>query len=97
MHSSPPALNISHVVVGSQNGNTIRIPITLRVKGKDTELSALIDSGAEGLFINSNLMTKLDLDQYPLQRPVTPKNVDGSNNIAGLITSYVWQPVKIAE
>ena len=95
MHSPPHSLNISQIVVGNPNGNTIRIPITLRVKGKDTELHALIDSGAEGIFINSTTVQELGLEQYPLMNPIKPRNVDGTDNAAGEITSYVWQPLKI--
>ncbi|KAH7904915.1 hypothetical protein BJ138DRAFT_992633, partial [Hygrophoropsis aurantiaca] len=33
----------------------------------------------------------------PLFKPITPRNVDGTINSAGLITHYTWQTISIAE
>ena len=64
-------------------------------KNKTVETLALIDSGAGGKFINREYAELLGLPTQKLNRPVTARNVDGTVNKAGTITSYVDLPLKV--
>ena len=54
--------------------------------GKDIEELALIDSGAGGNFIDEETATELQLPRTELRRPITVRNVDGTENHKGHIT-----------
>ena len=64
-------------------------------KNETVETLALIDSGAGGKFINREYAELLGLPTQKLNRPVTARNVDGTVNKAGTITSYVDLPLKV--
>ena len=49
---------------------------------------ALIDSGAEGEFIDQNYIRKLGIKQTALQEPIKVLNMDGTRNKQGIITYY---------
>ncbi len=51
--------------------------------------SALLDSGATGMFINQDFMQRHQLETTPLPQPVLLHNVDGSTNEHGSITEEV--------
>ena len=51
--------------------------------------SALIDSGAMGLYIDSSLIKKLNIPTTPLSAPIKVLNVDGTENIAGKIRDEI--------
>ena len=55
----------------------------------------LLDSGAGGMFMNTNFARKHNVQLYPLENPITPKNVDGSLNLDGQITHYTWIRYKL--
>jgi len=44
------------------------------------ETNALIDSGAEGEFIDQNYARKLGIKQTALEKPIKVLNVDGTRN-----------------
>ena len=56
---------------------------------------ALIDSGARGKFINRKYAERLGLPIQTLEKPIMARNVDGTLNKTGTITSYVDLVVKI--
>jgi hypothetical protein len=51
--------------------------------------SALLDSGATGMFINRDFVQRHQLETIPLPQPVLLRNVDGSANEHGSITEEV--------
>ena len=72
----------------------MRIPITIRINGQITPISALIDSGAEGNFIQQELVDTLKIHQYPLKHPIQAQNVDGTPVKGSNIRQYAILPIK---
>ena len=62
---------------------------------QNVETLALIDSGAGGRFINWKYAEWLGLPIQTLERPIMARNIDGTLNKTGTITSYVDLTVKI--
>jgi hypothetical protein len=48
----------------------------------------LIDSGAEGEFIDRDYARSIGIELRKLKQPIRPWNVDGTLNSAGTITHY---------
>ena len=64
----------------------MRLPI--RVEGTDKEIvdtEALLDSGAEGLFIDREFAERNRLPLERLKEPILVRNVDGTPNKNGTI------------
>ena len=64
---------------------------------ESVETLALIDSGAGGKFINWKYAERLGLPIQTLEKPIMARNMDGTLNKTGMITSYVDLAVKIDE
>src|SRR6202522_4407550 len=77
----------------------ISIPIVLKtIRGNKTvETKVLLDTGAEGLFMDKNYAEEHDVVLQKLLNPITPSNVDGTLNHTGQITHFTWIQVKIDE
>src|ERR1700678_3298863 len=77
----------------------VSIPIVLKtIRGNETvETKVLLDTGAEGLFMDKNYAEKHDVVLQKLMNPITPSNVDGTLNHAGEITHFTWIQAKIAK
>src|ERR1700678_2125830 len=75
----------------------ISIPIVLKtIRGNETvETKVLLDTGAEGLFMDKNYAEEHDVVLQKLPNPITPSNVDGTLNHAGEITHFTWIQAKI--
>jgi len=75
----------------------ISIPIVLKtIKGNGTiETKVLLDSGAEGLFMNKNYAEEHGVILQKLPNPIIPRNVDGNLNQAGQITHFTRIRAKI--
>src|SRR6202522_1793848 len=75
----------------------ISIPIILKtIRGNETvETKVLLDTGAEGLFMDKNYAEEHDIVLQKLPNPITPSNVDGTQNHAGEITHFTWIQAKI--
>src|SRR5271155_3796010 len=75
----------------------VSIPIKLKtIRGNETvETKVLLDTGAEGLFMDKNYAEKHDVVLQKLMNPITPSNVDGTLNHAGEITHFTWIQAKI--
>ena len=90
-----PSLNI-HTVNTCITTNTISLPIEIKKSEfESVETLALIDSEAGGKFINQKYVKQLGLPIWTLERPIMARNVDGTLNKTGTITSYVDLTVKI--
>src|ERR1700678_4431899 len=75
----------------------ISIPIVIKtITGKKTvETKVLLDTGAEGLFMDKNYAEEHEIVLQKLPNPITPSNVDGTLNHAGEITHFTWIQAKI--
>lgn len=58
---------------------------------------ALIDSGAEGLFIDYAFVARHDIPQEAITKPIIVRNVDGTQNKRGTINSQVDLEYKIGQ
>src|ERR1700688_2593169 len=61
--------------------------VPIYVNGKTEH--ALIDSGATGCFIDRNYVEKNKLQTTLLAKPLRVRNVDNTENVAGMITEKV--------
>ena len=69
--------------------NSLSIPVQVRDADKTVETFALIDSGAGGKFIDQNYVRRLGIKTQELEQPLIARNVDGTPNKKGKITSFV--------
>src|SRR6202789_2776564 len=92
-------LRISSVIMTDSRMKSmhISIPIVLKtIRGNKTvETKVLLDTGAEGLFMDKNYAEEHDVVLQKLPNPITPSNVDGTLNHAGQITHFTWIQAKI--
>ena len=65
------------------------------MKDKKVQVVALVDSGANAMFINKNVVTKNNLEYTKLAVLRTVQNADGTENKGGIINSYVHGQVHI--
>jgi hypothetical protein len=82
-----------HVLVGNVNDlrtlhDHFDIDVELRGKNRTTTTVAMIDSGAQGCFVNPDFVRKHNIQQKPLKNPIRVGNIDGSSNSGGYITHY---------
>jgi hypothetical protein len=63
--------------------------------GKEISARALVDSGAEGMIINSSFAKKHGLTLRQLKTPLPVRNVDGSSNKSGAVLSTTIQTIRI--
>src|SRR5260370_34487907 len=64
----------------SPHSLNIQVKLTSLTSLASISMSALLDSGATGMFINWSFMQKHQLETTPLPQPVLICNVDGSPN-----------------
>ena len=92
-------LTISSILVAKMGTQSmcIIIPIESKTSGenKTIDTPVLLDTGARGNFMNKSYATWNKLLLYPLNTPITPRNVDGSLNQEGEITHYTWVRAKM--
>ena len=76
---------------------TIDLPITCKTeKGyKTVETTILLDTGAGGMFIHRDYAKRHGIILHKLLFPITPQNVDGTENQAGKITHFTWIQTEI--
>jgi hypothetical protein len=91
--SAPPSISIDNVLVTDIEKNTMTIPLEVSCEstcGKKTaELTALLDTGAGGKFIDQNYVQKMKMKAMDLEHPLKVYNVDGTPNKRGTIRKYV--------
>ena len=69
--------------------NSLSIPVQICDTEKTVETLALINSGAGGKFIDQNYVWKLGIKTQELEQLLIARNVDGTPNKKGKITSFV--------
>jgi hypothetical protein len=96
MDSTPmDSLDFSHVTVRSISNRQFSIPIKVETVENTEEITALIDSGAKGLFIDKSIAHKWRTSI--LKSPIKVRNVDGTYNENGAITERCLIPFRINE
>jgi hypothetical protein len=74
--SVSPYLDVYSVTIANISQNSISVPINIGLS-KQT-IKTLIDSGADGLFIDQNFTQNFNINY--LDEPVKAYNVDGTEN-----------------
>ena len=86
-------LTIPSILLARMGAQSINIPLPILCESqrnkKTVETQTLIDSGAGEDFLHQDFATKHRID-LPLDTPIIPQNVDGTLNIGGKITHYVY-------
>ena len=84
------SLNISSVLVANVKAQSMHLSLPLRYKNTDgeqiVETPILLNSGAEGLFINQTFVEKNWIPTIPLLKLIIPWNIDRTTNQSGKIT-----------
>ena len=85
-----PVLDMYRITAENMQSNSFSIPVQLHNDtNQNVETLALIESGAGGKFINQNYVRKLRVKIQKLEQPLIARNVDGTRNKKGEITSFV--------
>ena len=75
------------------------IPLKVSGEGKNAEkqfeMNALIDSGAQGKFLNKDFALQNKIALNKLNTPITVYNVDGTKNNSRKIEYSTWLKVKV--
>src|SRR5687768_3711648 len=101
IHDDSPRSYPSEVRIPALTKNertpSIVIPIEFigRVTGRKIDAKALIDSGAEGIFINTCFATENDFTLQKIPQPFPIRNVDGSGNALGWVREQTIQQTRI--
>ena len=75
-------------VFGLANKASLMVPISLVQESTNVLSTALIDSGAQGNFIDTTLAQQFKL--APFEQEIICRNVDGTDNANGTIRHYTW-------
>jgi hypothetical protein len=80
-----------YIVATNPSSNSFKLKISIQTMdtGEVHTTAVLLDSGATGLFMNSEFVKQKRLTTKPLSRPILVYNVDGSLNEAGSISEVV--------
>ena len=84
-----PILEMYSITAQNMPINSLSIPLQICDADKIVETLTLIDSGAGGKFIDQNYVRKLGIKTQELEQPLIARNVDGTPNKKGKITSFV--------
>jgi len=63
----------------------MQIDVQILYNGKEIDTVAVLDSGAEGIYCNTSFIRKYGIPVYDIDRPVYPRNIDGTLNKQGAI------------
>jgi hypothetical protein len=79
------ATNVTVDTARNNRSRSIRIPVQIVSEEGKTDAKALLDSGAEGIYINANYIKKHHFPLQELGMPIYPRNVDRTPNKNGAI------------
>src|SRR5258706_14749464 len=87
----PPTVTPPSIYVLSKSACTLNMSIELQTTTSlcSISTSALLDSGATGMFVNQAFAQKHKLETHPLPNPVPVHNVNGTPNKNGSIMEEV--------
>ena len=76
---------------------TINLPIKSKTErgNKIIQTNVLLNTGAGGMFMHQEYAKKHKIILHKLQWPITPQNVNGTENHAGKITHFTWIQTQI--
>jgi hypothetical protein len=74
---------------------TLQVSLVGKTSAHEISASALLDSGAEGMIINTAFAKRHALTLRTLKQPLPVKKVDGSSNKAGPIRYMTIQTIRI--
>src|SRR5438132_12663605 len=92
--SEVPKLTLANVIT-TDNQKCLHIKLHILQESQIIEPLALIDSGAQGEFVNKKWLYQHKLKPNPLKIPIKLFNVDGTPNKIKLITEYIDLSVSI--
>ena len=88
--------NVSAVVMSADLfASHFEIPVSLHGLYKRLRTTAMIDSGATGIFINEKMVNEHQLHRRLLKDPLRVSNIDGTTNSAGLLTHFVRMNITV--
>jgi Retroviral aspartyl protease len=94
-----PSLSVEHVQVAQIEKNTMTVDILISSESlgqkESIETTTLLDTGAEGKFVNQNFVRKQKIETKGLKYPIEVFNVEGTPNKRGTITKYTWLDLTI--
>ncbi|KAG8217396.1 hypothetical protein J3R82DRAFT_5497, partial [Butyriboletus roseoflavus] len=74
----------------STKQNLLETPVKVTLANRQTaDVKALIDSGCTGSSIHEKFVTEKGVKTYPLPRPLTVYNADGTPNAGGKVEKFV--------
>ncbi|KAF8231649.1 hypothetical protein L208DRAFT_1203629, partial [Tricholoma matsutake] len=84
-------VSVGSVLLATMNRQSMRLSIWVAESdnGKDITTNVLLDSGAEGVFIDSKFIEREGIKMYPIGYTIQATNVDGTLNRQGTIMRYV--------
>ena len=94
------SISISPVLLVDENKKSFIVPFEVQGDGRNADIwfnmNALINSGADGTFIDKKFVLKWKIALAPLDKNITP-NVNGTKNKSELITHCTWLNLKIGK
>ena len=75
------------MVTANIQNQTITLPIVIFVDTVEIEVNALLDCGATGCYIHQAFMKSVNILLIPTPHPIWVRNIDGTDNKSGNITS----------
>ena len=92
-------MDVFSVKIATIKSNSLSISISIKnaKENKNVETLGLIDSGAGEKFIDQNYVRNAGFKIQTLERPIITRNVDGTENKKGKITSFVDLELTINE
>ncbi|KAF8236722.1 hypothetical protein L208DRAFT_1251391, partial [Tricholoma matsutake] len=84
-------VSLGSVLLATMNRQSMHLSIQVAESdnGKDVAMNVLLNSGAGGVFIDSNFVEREGIRTYPLGRTIRATNVDRTLNKQGTITRCV--------
>ena len=88
-------------VINLINMRFFSVPVSVTGNGKDTDLkfetNPLIDSGADGKFLDKKFALRNKIALTKLKKLIIPYNVDGTKNKAGAMEYSTWLKIKMED
>ena len=86
-----PKQFVVSAIAPTSSASSLDLNITIKTTdiGREFNLSALVDSGATGSFIDQAFVEENNIATCPLHRPILISNVDGTPNEGGIIKEIV--------
>ena len=97
MSATLPATAQLSVTSTPENDDYLHVNVTLRGEKKQTNLKALIDSGATMNFLSKEFAEEQKIRLYEYEKLIPLFNVDGTRNQAGDLTHYAKLWIRVGK